>query len=130
MRVWLLFILLGFPVLEAAVSIEIGRHIGWWLLVWLVLSAATGMALIKEARFSMLRELGFALQSGGSNIHALIGSGRTLLAGLLFIFPGIISDLLALGLILWPHGRGHGHMAHAGATQGERVIEGHFRRER
>jgi UPF0716 protein FxsA len=125
MKYWLLFILLGFPLVEAYLLVEIAGHIGWWLLAWLVLSTMTGMALIKEARFTMLRELAATLQLGGSNIHALLGTGRTLLAGLLFIFPGVLSDLLALALILLPHGR-----ATAGvSSRAERIIEGQFRRE-
>lgn len=125
MRFWLVFILLGFPVLEALLLVEIGRHIGWWLLVWLLLSAMMGVALIKEARFVMLKELAMTLQAGGSNIPALISTGRTVVAGLLFIFPGVISDFIALGLILLPHAR----VAPIGPAAGERVIEGRFRRE-
>ncbi len=126
MKSWLVFILLGFPLLEALLLVELARHIGWWLVVWLALSAMFGMALIKEARFAMLKQWAASLQSGGSNIHALIGTGRTLVAGLLFIFPGVISDFVALGLILLPHER----VAPIGPTAGARVIEGRFRRER
>ena len=43
--------------MEMFVLAKIGQHIGWWLAVWLVMSALTGLALIKEARFNMVREL-------------------------------------------------------------------------
>lgn len=127
MKFWLIAILLGFPILETWLLIEIGRHVGWWLLAWLLLSAMTGIALIKEARFSMLRELASTLQRGGSNISALIGSGRVLVAGMLFILPGVISDLIALALILLPHER---VVAVPVRDRHERVIDGDFRRER
>jgi UPF0716 protein FxsA len=126
MRLLLVIILLGFPVLEAWLLVQLGRHIGWWLAVWLGMSAMTGVALIREARLSMLKELTLALSRGGSNIQALIGSGRVLFAGLLFIFPGVVSDIIALGLILLPHPR----IAPAGYPAHERIIEGDFRRER
>jgi len=124
MRLLLLLILLGFPVLEMFLLAKIGHHIGWWLAVWLVMSVMTGMALIKEARFALVRELATVINAGGSNLSALLGSGRILIAGFLFIFPGVISDLIALALILFPHDR----VAPARARH-DRVIDGEFRRE-
>lgn len=125
MRLLLLLILLGFPVLEMFLLAKIGHHIGWWLAVWLVMSVMTGIALIKEARFALVRELAAVISSGASNIPALLGSGRILIAGFLFIFPGVLSDFIALALILIPHGR----VAPVGASHDDRVIDGEFRRE-
>ncbi len=122
MRLILLLSLLGFPVLEMFLLAKIGHYIGWWLAVWLVLSVMIGMALIKEARFALVRELAAAINSGGSNLPALLGSGRILIAGFLFIFPGVISDFLALALILFPHDR-------VAPARANRVIDGEFRRE-
>lgn len=124
MRLLMLLILLGFPVLEMFLLAKIGHYIGWWLAAWLVMSAMTGIALIKEARFALVRELATVINSGASNIPALLGSGRILIAGFLFIFPGVISDFIALALILIPHGR----IAPVRASQ-DRVIDGEFRRE-
>ena len=125
MRLLLVLILLGFPVLEMFLLAKIGHYVGWWLAAWLIMSALTGMALIKEARIAMVRELSTVIRSGGSNIPALLGSGRILIAGFFFIFPGVISDFIALALILIPHGRG----APTHANYAERVIDGEFRRE-
>ncbi len=125
MRLLLLLILLGFPVLEMFLLAKIGHHIGWWLAVWLVMSVMTGMALIKEARFALVRELATLIRSGGSNISALLGSGRILIAGFLFIFPGVISDFIALALILFPHDR----VTPVPAGRHDRIIDGEFRRE-
>ena len=125
MRLLLLLILLGFPALEMFLLAKIGHHIGWWLAAWLIMSVMTGMALIKEARFAMVRELSTVIRMGGSNIPALLGSGKILIAGFMFIFPGVISDFIALALILIPQSRA----ASAPASPGERVIDGEFRRE-
>ena len=125
MRLLLLLILLGFPVLEMFLLAKIGHHIGWWLAGWLVMSVMMGVALIKEARFTLVRELATVINSGGSNIPALLGSGRILIAGFLFIFPGVLSDLIALLLILIPHDR----VAPVRAGRGDRVIDGEFHRE-
>ncbi|MEO6023175.1 MAG: FxsA family protein [Burkholderiales bacterium] len=126
MRLLLLLSVLGFPVMEMFVLAKIGQHIGWWLAVWLIMSALTGLALIKEARFNLVRELGVALSSGGSNIPALLSSGRILIAGFLFIFPGVMSDFIALALILLPHQR----TATVSTGGSERVFDAEFRRER
>lgn len=125
MRLLLLLILLGFPVLEMFLLAKIGHHIGWWLAAWLAMSVMMGVALIKEARFALVRELATVINSGGSNIPALLGSGRILIAGFLFIFPGVLSDLIALLLILIPHDR----VAPAHAGRRDRVIDGEFHRE-
>jgi UPF0716 protein FxsA len=125
MRLLLAVILLGFPGLDLYLLIPLAHHLGWWLALWLAMSAVTGIALIKEARFSMLKQLAGALQDGGLSFRALLDSGRTLVAGLLFIYPGVLSDLIALILLLTlPLD------THIPARQGNRVLNGEFRRER
>ncbi|MBL0142075.1 MAG: FxsA family protein [Betaproteobacteria bacterium] len=128
MRLLLLAILLGFPVMEIVVLARLAETHGWWVLVWVVIGAIAGMALLKEARFALVARLGAALAAGEFSIAAFVDSGRTVLAGLLLIFPGVISDFMALTLLLLPrrvpepihvHARPHGN-----------VIDGQFRRER
>jgi UPF0716 protein FxsA len=125
MRLLLLAILLGFPLLEITVLVRLAEIHGWWVLGWVVLSACAGLALLKEARFALVARLGAALAAGQFSIAAFVDSARTVLAGLLLIFPGIISDFLALTLLLLPravpervHARAHGT-----------VIDGQYRRE-
>lgn len=130
MRLLLLAILLGFPVLEIVLLARIAETHGWWVLAWVVLSAMAGVALLKEARFALVARVGSALAAGQFPIAAVVDSARTVLAGLFLIFPGIISDFIALTLLLLPrrvpeavHARDHGR-AHAN------VVDGQFRRER
>ena len=105
MRLLLIAILLGFPLLEAVVLVRLSETLGWWVLAWIVLAACAGMALIKEARFAMLARVAAGLAQGSFSIAALTDSARTVLAGLLLIFPGVVSDLIALTLLLWPSPR-------------------------
>src|ERR1700682_5733715 len=102
MRLLLMVILLGFPLLEVVVLVRLSETLGWWVLAWVILSACAGMALIKEARFAMLARLAEGLAQGRFSIVALTDSARTVLAGLLLIFPGVVSDLIALTLLLLP----------------------------
>jgi UPF0716 protein FxsA len=129
MRVLLIVILLGFPVLEAVVLVRLSETMGWWVLAWMVLAACAGAALIKEARFAMVARLAAGLGQGRFSIVALTDSARTVLAGLLLIFPGVVSDLIALTLLLLPGPRFVSDTAPR-PEPGGTLIEGDFRRTR
>jgi len=128
MRLLLLVILLGFPVLEAVVLVRLAETLGWWVLAWVVLSACAGMVLLKEARFALVARLAAGLAQGHFSINALTDSARTVIAGLLFIYPGVVSDLMAITLLLLPrHAAQESVSRRAGRGA---LIEGEFRRPR
>jgi UPF0716 protein FxsA len=105
MRYILLAILLGFPLAEGALLYKLasgGEGHGFWVLAWVVFAAIAGIVLIKQARFSLVARLGQALAHGQFSLAAFIDSFRTVIAGLLLIFPGAISDVLALCMLLIP----------------------------
>lgn len=129
MRLVLIAILLGFPLLEAVVLVHLSQQLGWWLAVWVVFAACAGVALIKEARFAMLARLGAGLAQGRFSIVALTDSARTVVAGLLLIFPGVVSDLMALALLLLPGPRVAVESS-SRHRRGATLIEGEFRRTR
>ena len=129
---------MGFPLLEGAVLYELAAgptgH-GGWVLAWLVFAAIAGVVLIKQARFSLVTRLAAALSQGQFSLAAIIDSFRTVLAGLLLIFPGVISDVMALFLLLLPLREPAYQRAPSTTPNGTRirsdgVIEGEFRRER
>jgi UPF0716 protein FxsA len=128
-RIVLMAILLGFPLLEAVVLVRLAQDLGWWVLAWVVLAACAGAALIKEARFAMLTQVAAGVAQGRFPITALTDTARTVLAGLLLIFPGVVSDLFALTLLLLPRPRvaveSSAHRRASGI-----LIEGEFRRSR
>jgi UPF0716 protein FxsA len=139
MRLLILGILMGFPLLEGAVLYTLGQGHGGWVIAWLLFSAVAGIVLIKQARFSLVMRLAGELSRGQFSLTAIIDSFRTVVAGLLLIFPGIISDVMALVLLLLPIREPAYQYAHArddrvtspaqGSGRGS-VIEGEFRRER
>lgn len=146
MRFLIISILMGFPLLEGALLYMLAAgpsgH-GGWVLAWLAFAAIAGVVLIKQARFSLISRLASALSQGQFSLAAFIDSFRTVLAGLLLIFPGVISDVMALALLLIPvrepalepvrpragrngaYGNGKNE---SGAGMGG-AIEGEFRRE-
>jgi UPF0716 protein FxsA len=129
MRLLLIVILLGFPLLELLVLVRLGETMGWWVLGWVVLAACAGMALIKEARFALVARLAAGFAQGRFAIGALTDSARTVLAGLFLIFPGVVSDLIALTLLLLPGPRVAAESAARRSPHGT-LIEGEFRRTR
>jgi UPF0716 protein FxsA len=122
----LLFVLL-FPAMEIYTMFQLADVIGWWLLAWLLLDGVAGWFLLREESMAIVGRLAFTVQSGQSPFAALWQSGRTLLAAVLLIFPGVLSDAIALILLLWP-GRSarpaKGKMPDDGIIEGEvRVVE-------
>jgi UPF0716 protein FxsA len=129
MRLLLIAILLGFPILELVVLVRLSQDLGWWVLAWVVLAACAGMALIKEARFAMIARLAAGLAQGHFSIAALTDSARTVFAGLLLIYPGVVSDLIAFTLLLLP-GRRFAGESLSRRERGGALIEGELRRTR
>ncbi|MBL8515362.1 MAG: FxsA family protein [Betaproteobacteria bacterium] len=133
MRYILLAILIGFPLAEAALLVTVGEGHALWVIAWLVMAAIIGVALIKEARFALISRLASSLAQGRFSLSALIDSGRTVLAGLLLIFPGLMSDVMALVLLLLPVRSREIELRSAYAphfTPRSGVIEGEYRHER
>lgn len=99
---WIVLLLLSFPVLEAIGIFWVASAIGGWVLLWLLLAAVAGVMLIRVERVAWGARLLFSVQSGTNPLAAMFASGRILLAGGLLVFPGFISDVVALGLLLTP----------------------------
>jgi UPF0716 protein FxsA len=128
MRLVLVGILLGFPLLEAVVLVRLSQTMGWWVLAWVVLAACAGMALIKEASFTLVARLAAGFAQGRFPISALTDSARTVIAGLFLIYPGVVSDLIALTLLLLPRSRAVTEQIRRPARG--TLLEGEFRRTR
>ena len=128
-RLLVLAILLGFPLLEATVLVRLSEAHGWWVLAWCALAACAGFALIKEAGFTLAARLAAALAEGRFSITALVDSARTVVAGMLLIFPGVVSDFIALTLLLLPVPRPIAERRSPVRASGN-IIDGEFRRSR
>jgi UPF0716 protein FxsA len=126
MRFIVLFILLSFPIIDLMVTIRFARWTGIPTLVWLLVSAAVGTLLLRHERGGFrARTLG-ALRGDQPLMRGLVDSGRKVLAGMLFILPGILSDLLAIALLLLPINLGR-QLATAGSGFGD-PLDGDYRR--
>jgi UPF0716 protein FxsA len=124
MRYLFILMFLAFPVLEIYTLLQLAHELHWWLTAWLVFAALAGVALIKETRFAMVGRFTSALQEGRFPLGEMIHSGRSFVAGALLIFPGIVSDFIALTILLMPNRQ----LAPIKSARRD-VIEGQYRRE-
>ena len=99
---WILLSVLLLPVAEVALFVVVAAAIGTlWALAGLLAAALAGVLLLRQAGRKQLASLGGALGSGGLTAIAVSGSGAlVLIAGILLIIPGFITDILALLLLL------------------------------
>lgn len=92
--------------LEVTVLVAIGVNSSlWWAVLIVVIGWVVGIALLVAAgqqSFVRLRSLIRAVSGRGKVQDHLSRPAFTLLAALLFFFPGLISDVLAIVLLLTP----------------------------
>ena len=98
-KLFILFVVM--PIAEIAVLINVGEIIGGWNTVLLViLSAMLGAILVKREGVATLAQAQLKMQKGELPAKEL-GSGLLLLvAGVLLVTPGFITDIFGLLLTL------------------------------
>lgn len=98
----LLLILLLYPFLEIATLVSLADHFGSGpVLLWVIFTAILGIGMLRNQKLAALLTLGSVLNQGERvSIYSLLWPLRYLLAGILFLIPGVISDLFAVLLLL------------------------------
>lgn len=100
MRVFL-FALLLLPLLELALLVAIGREIGVLLtLLWMLVDVLAGIFLMRNVGPVTALRMRERLMQGDIPGQEMLDGLLVGLAGLLLIFPGVISDFLAVLCIL------------------------------
>ncbi len=102
MRFLIMLILLAFPFAEIFLLIQLADEYGWWLLLYLVVIGYLGLQLIRGEKLLISAKMMQSLSSGGNPIKTMLGSARNMVAGVLLIIPGIITDIIAVILLLIP----------------------------
>ena len=97
-----MLILLAFPFAEIFLLIKLGDAYGWWLLLYLVVIGYLGLQLIRGEKLLISAKMMQSLAAGDNPFKTMLGSARNMVAGVLLIIPGIITDIIALGLLFIP----------------------------
>ncbi|MET0683576.1 MAG: FxsA family protein [Casimicrobiaceae bacterium] len=132
MRVAMLLIVLGFPLIDLYATVRIARWTGVPVYAWLGLAALAGLYLLRNERTAFRANTLAAMHGEQPLLRGLFDSGRKVLAGMLFLLPGILSDVMALALLALRLnlGRDFAPSAAAGGDfhRGPKSIDGEFRR--
>jgi UPF0716 protein FxsA len=102
--VGLLFVaLLVVPLAELAVIIAVGRVIGGWqTLLLLLVESALGAWLVRHEGLRTWRALAAALQTGRMPSRELADAALVLVGGTLLLTPGFLTDVVGFFMILPP----------------------------
>ena len=128
MRLILIAIVLGFPLVDVYATFRFARWSGVPVWAWLALSSIAGLMLLRNERGAFRARTVAALHGEQPVLRGLLDSGRKVLAGVLLILPGVLSDLLALALLALPINTG-ARLATQGATTTQRdALDAEYRR--
>lgn len=101
----ILFVLFALGLLELFLLVKTGQWFGaWFPILAVILGFVAGGLTIRHTGLKSLGELRQAGQTGHLGPDTAIGGMLGVLAGILFILPGLLSDLAAI-LLLMPFAR-------------------------
>lgn len=101
MRGFLLALVL-YPFVEIAMLVMMASHLGaTFTMLWIVISALLGILMLRNQQVGRLLTLGAIFHQGEQvSLYSLLWPLRYVLAGVLFIIPGVISNIVAVILLL------------------------------
>ena len=99
LKIAAILVLAALPLLEIGLLIRLGQLIGiWWLAAIIIGTAVLGTYVIRRLGLSVFERALTRLNSDREGFSPLFDGFVQVLAGLLLILPGVISD--AIGLVL------------------------------
>jgi UPF0716 protein FxsA len=130
MRLIITLALLAFPIAEIWILINLFHQYGWWVVLYLVAMVLLGLQLIRDEKLLFSGRLMQSLNQGGNPMKAMFGSARNIIAGILLIIPGVLTDLIAVVLLLIPVSKSEiKSSTFKQQAANDEVIEGEFHRE-
>ena len=143
-RLFLVLLFIILPLAEIFVLAEVGAALGGVLTVALVVfSAVLGALLLRHQGFYTLRQVRASLDRGEPPALPMLEGGVLVLAAVLLLVPGFITDIVGLALLITPLRRtlvkgflrrvlvarpGRGGPP-PGPGESPRTLEGEYRRE-
>jgi UPF0716 protein FxsA len=91
------------PIIELAVLIAVGREIGvWWTILLVILVSFAGAWLARREGTAAWRRFQRAVTEGRMPTNEVADGAMVLFAAALLLTPGFVSDVLAIGLLVPP----------------------------
>jgi UPF0716 protein FxsA len=130
MRLIITLALLALPIAEIWILINLFHQYGWWVLLYLVAMILLGLQLIRDEKLLFSGRMMQSLNQGGNPMKAMFGSARNIIAGILLIIPGVLTDLIAVVILLIPVNKSEiKSSTFKQQAANDDVIEGEFHRE-
>lgn len=103
MAVLLFLAFVAVPIIEITVIIKVGGILGAWPTVGLIiLTAAVGTTLVRAQGFQILARAQKSLDHGQFPAAEMVDGMSLLVAGVLLLTPGFVTDALGLALVIPP----------------------------
>jgi UPF0716 protein FxsA len=133
MRLLFILFLIALPFIEIWGLFKFGGLYGWWFLGYIIIMAILGWQLIQDEKLLVIPKLMALIAQGGNLFSGILGSAKNLLAGVLFLFPGVFTDIIGIILLLIPIKSSPNvnseTFRHSHPDKKDDVIEGEYRRE-
>ena len=136
MRLIFILSIISLPFFEIWGLFKLGGLYGWWFFLYIVIMVILGWQLIQDEKTLVFARVMNMMTQGGNLFSVLLGSAKNLLAGVLFLFPGVITDLFGFILLMVPiqnsMSKGPSPFSENQKNNTENsddVIEGEYRRE-
>lgn len=98
-RLFILLVVL--PLVELALLLAMGRYIGIeFTLGWVILTGLLGVAVLRFQSWQTWRNVQQSLERGELPAESLADRLMMLLAGVLLIAPGVLTDIVGLTLLI------------------------------
>lgn len=103
MILYLFLLLIVLPVVEIIVLVQIGVATHWWVPVLIVVvTGVVGTALARREGWKVLERMREDARTGKVPADSLIDAFLVLLAGVLFVLPGVLTDVVGIVLLFPP----------------------------
>lgn len=103
MHIALILLGLAFPLLELAVLIKVGQSLGVWLTILLLIATGVvGGLIVQRQGLQAARRAAQSMAEGRPPIEPVVDSFMLMVAGVLLLIPGLLTDLIALPLLVPP----------------------------
>ena len=97
----LLLLFIGIPLIELAILVELGRLIGFWPTIGLVvLTGALGASLARYQGFMVYSRIQTELRWGRIPTSEMIDGLLILIGGIVLLTPGILTDIFGFALLV------------------------------
>lgn len=103
MRLALFALLTVLPLLEIALLVMFGQWAGVWLTLAVVIGTAVlGVGVLQRQGLTMMLRTQEAMMRGEPPVGAMMDGAMTVMAGILLIMPGLITDTIGFLLLIPP----------------------------